>query len=46
VDAGEEGVALFYGAEEIAAELVLNGAGGAARVEVWDALEIAEGARF
>ena len=46
VDAGEERFALFDGAEEIAAKFVFDGARGAARVEVGDALEIAESARF
>src|SRR6266404_1227329 len=46
VDAGKQRFALFDGAKEIAADFVFHGDGGAARVEVRDAPELAERARF
>src|SRR5712664_3197767 len=46
VDAGKQRLALFDGAEQIAADFVFHGEGGAARVEVRNAPELAERARF
>ena len=46
MDTGEERIALLDGAQQIAAELVLDGARSAARIKIGNALELTEGARF
>src|SRR6266404_597309 len=46
VDAGKQRFTFFDGAKEIAADFVFHGEGGAARVKVGDALELAERAWF
>src|SRR6266571_4535544 len=46
VHAGEECLALFNGSQQIAANFILDGARSAARVEIGNALELAQGARF
>src|SRR6266849_347119 len=44
--AGKEGLASFDGTQEIAAQLILDGAGNATRIEIGNELEFPECARF
>src|SRR5216684_6090478 len=46
VDAGKKRFALFDGTKQIAAELILNGAGGTAGIKIRNALQFAQGTRF